>query len=74
MKINIELIFICVRHCMRVWKKSDALALMKPMLNEDYYNNLIFYFEGLSWPGTDLRISRKWSHLIPPAPSRRQLL
>ena len=43
MKINIDLIFICVRHCMRVWKKSDALAPMKPMLNEEYYNNLIFF-------------------------------
>lgn len=42
-KINIDLIFICVRHCMRVWKKSDALAPMRPMLNEEYYNNLIFF-------------------------------
>lgn len=58
-KINTDLVFMCVRHCMRVWKKSDALALMKPVLNEKYYNNLIFFFENLSWPGTDLRISHK---------------
>ena len=57
-KINTDLVFMCVRHCMRVWKKSDALALMKPVLNEKYYNNLIF-LESLSWPGTDLRISHK---------------
>lgn len=43
-KINTDLVFICVRHCVRVWKKSDALALMKPVLNEEYYNNLIFFF------------------------------
>ena len=45
---------------MRIWKKSDAITVMKPVLNEEYYNNLIFFFfESLSWPGTDLRISHK---------------
>lgn len=43
-KINIDLLFICVRHCMRVWKKSYILALKEPMLNEKYYNNLLFFF------------------------------
>lgn len=44
-KINTDLAFMCVRHHMRVWKKSDALAIMKPVLNEEYYNNLIFFLK-----------------------------
>lgn len=42
-EINTDLAFMCVRQLYEGLEKEDALTIMKPVLNEEYYNNLIFF-------------------------------